>query len=52
MRNFASHLHNAAGLPDIFATAYQNGKNIPNDLKIYQIGHKIYQLAIKYTNWP
>jgi hypothetical protein len=40
MRNFASLLHNAAGLPDIFCTTYQKGKNIPNYLKIYQIAIK------------
>jgi hypothetical protein len=29
-----------AGLPDFLDTIYQNGKNIPND-------HKIYQIAVK-----
>jgi hypothetical protein len=35
--------------------AYQNGKNIPNCHKIYQIAtkhnHKIYQIVTKYTKW-
>jgi hypothetical protein len=29
----------------LFGTTYQNGKNIPN-------GRKIYQMAVKYTKWP
>jgi hypothetical protein len=46
-------------------TTYQNGKNVPNEHKIYQmttkytkwpqnipIDHKIYQLTTKYTYWP
>jgi hypothetical protein len=34
----------AAGLPDFSATTYQNGKNIPNNLEIYQ-------MSIKYGKW-
>jgi hypothetical protein len=33
------------GLPDFLGTTYQNGENIPS-------GHKIYQMATKYTKWP
>jgi hypothetical protein len=29
---------------------YQNGKNIPNDHKLYQNVHKIYQIVLKHTN--
>jgi cytochrome c len=29
----------------IFPKKYQNGENIPND-------HKKYQMAMKYTKWP
>jgi hypothetical protein len=32
-------------LPDILGTTYQNGKNIPNN-------HKIYQMTTKYTKCP
>jgi hypothetical protein len=33
------------GCQIFLGTTYQNGKNIPN-------GHKIYQMATKYTIWP
>jgi hypothetical protein len=33
------------GLPDFFGTTYQNGKNIPNN-------HKIFQMALEYIKWP
>jgi hypothetical protein len=37
-----------------FVQTYQNGKNIPKDHKLHQNGytngHKIFQMAVKYTN--
>jgi hypothetical protein len=42
--NFTSN--SIAGLPDFFLNQkYQNGKNLPND-------HKLYPTAINYTKWP
>jgi hypothetical protein len=32
-------------LPDFVGTTYQNGKNIPNK-------YKTYQMTILYTKWP
>jgi hypothetical protein len=31
---------------------YQIGKNIPNEHKLYQNSHKIYQMVIHYTHFP
>jgi hypothetical protein len=31
---------NPPGLPDFIGTTYQNGKDIPNDRKIYQMAIK------------
>jgi hypothetical protein len=33
------------GCQIFLGTTYQNGKNIPNN-------HKIYKMATKYINWP
>jgi hypothetical protein len=35
----------ATGLPDFFGTTHQNGENIPNN-------HKLYQMGIKFTFEP
>jgi hypothetical protein len=37
-----------AGLPDFFCTKYQNGKNTPQNILN---GHKIFPIAVKYTEW-
>jgi protein-disulfide isomerase-like protein with CxxC motif len=41
---------NAAGLPDLLATTYQKVTYIPNNQTINQ-RTKIYQMAVKYTEW-
>jgi hypothetical protein len=42
-----------SGLPDFFGTTYPNWKNVPNNhTKHIPNGHKIFQMAIKYTKWP
>jgi hypothetical protein len=39
-------IHPTPGLPDFsWYKIPKTGKNIPN-------GHKIYQMAIKFTKWP
>jgi hypothetical protein len=30
---------------------YQNGKDVPNDHTLIPNGHKLYQMAVKYSKW-
>jgi hypothetical protein len=43
---FPENASAGAGLPDfLFDGTYQNGKNVPNS-------HRLYQIAAKHTKWP
>jgi hypothetical protein len=54
--NIRKHASIRQGCQIFLGSKYQNGENIPNDNKIYQMainyfnGRKINQMVIKYTN--
>jgi hypothetical protein len=52
--NRALTLISSSRVARFFSVKYTNtGKNIPQKHKIYvRNGHKIYQIAVKYTKWP
>jgi hypothetical protein len=42
----------AQGCQIFLGSTYQNGKNIPNDHKIYQMAIQFNKWQLKYKKWP